>query len=331
MIPVAIDGGYENVKIVADSTHNPVEKRMLMTRSRARIGAGRVGALAGGDSGVREYETEGLIYAAGEVDGEPTHFDGYRTSALNRVIVQHALQLAELTGQEVEVATGLPVHTFYRNGVINQSLIDNVRRNFQIAVRPKTGAQEVRIVRHAVVPECVAAWYHLVIREDNGRPVMDNERQRMNIGIIDIGGRTTDYAVVTEQGIQFDSSGSINCGFIDIRDRVSSRVCQQFDMDHISERRVTSAINDRQIRINGRDHNIKPMIDEESRYVLERIRSEAARHMGKGSELDMVVFIGGGSLYFKEAIRTWFPHGTIPDHPEFMNALGMLKYIKYVG
>ena len=39
-----------------------------------------------------EYETEGTRYSVGAVDGEPTHFEGYPFSGMNRVIVQHALQ-----------------------------------------------------------------------------------------------------------------------------------------------------------------------------------------------------------------------------------------------
>ena len=58
------------------------------------MGASGVTWIRDQEQRIFEYETGGTVYSAGAVDGEPTQFDEYPGSALNRVIVQHALQNA---------------------------------------------------------------------------------------------------------------------------------------------------------------------------------------------------------------------------------------------
>ena len=69
---------------------------LIAIPSRARIGRANVTWLNGSEQRVFEYETDDTLFAVGEVDGEPTHFDGYPFSGLNRAIVQHALHEAGL-------------------------------------------------------------------------------------------------------------------------------------------------------------------------------------------------------------------------------------------
>ena len=62
-----------------------------------------------------------------------------------------------------------------------------------------------------------------------------------------------------------------------------------------------------------------------------RIEQETRRRLGRGAELERVLFVGGGSVVLADAIRHWFPNQAIAPHPAFANARGMLKYLRYVG
>ena len=85
-ISIGLDDGYAYTKLALP------DGRLLVIPSRARVGRANVTWLNDTERKIAEYETEDTLYAAGEVDGEPTYFDGYPFSGLNRVIVQHALQ-----------------------------------------------------------------------------------------------------------------------------------------------------------------------------------------------------------------------------------------------
>ena len=52
--------------------------------------------------------------------------------------------------------------------------------------------------------------------------------------------------------------------------------------------------------------------------------------LGRGAELERILFVGGGAVALAEDIRDWFPNQTIAPHPAFANARGMLKYLRYV-
>jgi plasmid segregation protein ParM len=52
--------------------------------------------------------------------------------------------------------------------------------------------------------------------------------------------------------------------------------------------------------------------------------------LGRGAELERILFVGGGTVALAMQIRDWFPNQVIAEHPAFANARGMLKYLRYV-
>ena len=107
-IQVGLDDGYAFTKVALP------DGRLIAIPSRARVGKSGVTWIHEGQQRIFEYETEGTVYSVGTVDGEPTNFEGYPTSGMNRAIVQHALQKAGLTGRSVHAVSGLPVSAFYK-------------------------------------------------------------------------------------------------------------------------------------------------------------------------------------------------------------------------
>ncbi len=224
-IPVGIDDGYAYTKIALS------DGRLHAIPSRARIGQSGVTWVNDARQGIFEYETEGTIYSVGDVDGAPTQFEGYPVSGLNRVIVQHALQDARLAGCPVHAVSGLPVSAFYqKNGEQRQDAINKKQRSLKQAVQPDTGILAAGISFHEVIPEALAAWYDYVIVEKDGKALLDEKQLSVPVAIIDIGGRTTDYVVVKDQGIIHQSSGSLQCGMLDVKQQVANGIQQQFDL-----------------------------------------------------------------------------------------------------
>ena len=99
----------------------------------------------------------------------------------------------------------------------------------------------------------------------------------------------------------------------------------------LDERLVEEAIQHRRVRLFGVTHDISEILELALREVVEKIYVETRRQLGRGAELERVVFVGGGAVVLDAHIRHWFPNQAIAAMPAFANARGMLKYLKYVA
>lgn len=324
-ISVGLDDGYAVTKVALP------DGRLVAIASRARVGRAHVTWLNTAEQRIAEYETEGTVYAVGDIDGEPTHFEGYPYSGMNRAIVQHALQQCGLAGASVNVVSGLPVGGFCAgDGARRTQAVDKKRESLQQAVRPVDGALPASIAFHEVIPEALAAWYDYVIVEQGQAAKLDPQRLSAPIAVVDIGGRTTDCVVVAEQGVRHESSGSLRCGMLDVKQHVALGIQARFGLETLAERALDRAVTTQRVRLFGKDHDVSDLVAEAKREVLERLHAETRRQLGLGAELEQILFVGGGAVALAEDIRDWFPNQVVAEHPAFANARGMLKYLRYV-
>lgn len=324
-IPIGIDDGYAYTKVALP------DGRLYAIPSRARIGQSGVTWIHQAEQRVFEYETEDTIYSVGEVDGAPTQFEGYPVSGLNRVIVQHALQEVGLSGRVVHAVSGLPVSAFYRkNGEQRSETIKKKQESLKLSVRPLSDVLPAGISFHEVIPEALAAWYDYVIEEQSDGVTLDADRLSVPLAIVDIGGRTTDYVVVKNQGIIHNSSGSLRCGLLDVKQKVANGIQERFDLETLSEQRVAHAVEHQVVRLHGKDYDVGQLVEAAKKEVVERLHVETRRQLGLGIELDQILFVGGGAVALADYIANWFPNQAIAEHPAFANARGMLKYLRYV-
>jgi plasmid segregation protein ParM len=324
-IPVGLDDGYAFTKVALP------DGRLIAIPSRARVGQSGVTWINEAEQRIFEYETEDAVYSVGSVDGAPTHFEGYPWSGLNRAVVQHALQQAGLAGRTVHAVSGLPVSTFYRkSGEHRQETIAKKRDSLKQMVRPLTDMLPAGIAFHEVIPEALAAWYDYVIVDQGDGVTLDADRVSVPVAIVDIGGRTTDYVVVKDQGILHVSSGSLQCGMLNVKQCVADGIQERFDLEILSEQLVSQAVEKKVVRLQGKDHDVAALVEGAKREVVERLHAETRLQLGLGVELDRVLFVGGGTVALAENIANWFPHQSVAEHPAFANARGMLKYLRYV-
>jgi len=324
-IRIGLDDGYAFTKVALP------DGQLIAIPSRARIGRANVTWLNGSEQRVFEYETDETFYSVGEIEGEPTHFDGYPFSGLNRAIVQHALHEAGLAGQSVHAVSGLPVASFYhKDGSERAEIVDRKRCSLKQTVQPIDGRQPAAIAFHEVIPEALAAWYDYVITEADGGVHLEPERLRAPVAVIDIGGRTTDFVVVADEAVRHSSSGSLRCGLLDLKRQIGDDIRARFDLDEVSERAADAAVRSGSVRLFSENHDVTALVQRARRQLIERLHAETQRQLGRGAELERVLFIGGGAVVLAGDIRDWFPNQTIPRHPAFANARGMLKYLRYV-
>ena len=133
-ISVGLDDGYAFTKVALP------DGRLTAIPSRARISRANITWLNGSVQQVFEYTTDDTLFAVGDVDGEPTNFDGYPFSGLNRAIVQHALHEAGLAGRSVHAVSGLPIGSFYlHDGSQRSDIVERKRSSLKQTVQPSDG------------------------------------------------------------------------------------------------------------------------------------------------------------------------------------------------
>ena len=324
-IQVGLDDGYACTKVALP------DGRLIGIPSRARVGRSGVTWIDATRPRIFEYETQGSMYSVGAIDGAPTHFEGYPTSGMNRVIVQHALQEAGLAGRSVHLVSGLPVSAFYKNnGEKRCDMIQKKCASLKQAVTPVIKRLPAAIAFVEVIPEALAAWYDYVIVAKGDDITLDEQRLSLPVAIIDIGGRTTDYVVVKDQGVMHASSGSLQGGMLDVKQLVAHGIQECFDLERVGEQLVSNAVEQGVVRLHGKDYDVTAWVDAAKRELIERLYAETRRQLGLGTELERIVFVGGGTVALAEHIVDWFPNQVIGEHPAFANARGMLKYMQYV-
>ena len=324
-IPVGIDDGYACTKIALPGG------RQIVIPSSARVGRSKVTWMPQARQTVFEYQTDNTVYSVGDVAAETTRFDGYAVSGMNRAIVQHALQCADLDGAEISAVSGLPVATFYRStGSRRKSAIDAKRDSLCQRVAPRNGSMSADIVEHDVIPEALAAWYDHVINENDSGARLDQARVRAPIAVVDIGGRTTDIVVVREQGIVHGSSGSCPMGLLDAVGSLADVLDERFDLPALDRRLIARAFNQQSIRIFGRDIDVSADVAAAKHDLVERLYAGVRHQLGSGADVDQILVVGGGALALRESIGDWFPNQVMAKQPAFANARGMLKFLRYV-
>ncbi len=326
---VAVDDGFNLTKCYCGNG------RKTVVKSRVKVGAADSISLGDGEKKVFEYQTDGMEYTAGDVQGVPTMSDEYPTSPQNRVVVHHAMHRAGLSGQRVELVTSLPIRLFYRKGERNpknEDLISSKKQNLAVAVRSMDlpaievgGTQEV-------MPEAVSVFFDYAIQETDDGPVRDKARGEHAIGVIDIGGRTTDFATISDKRLDFSRSGSANLGILKIHEELKEAIISKHDLEDLSDSVVDRAMQSGRVKLRNREFDVSPIIDQLKGQLASSIRAHANRYFGSGAELDRILLIGGGSVALASFIEGWYSGDQLlaVEDPVFANARGMYKYQRYV-
>ncbi len=312
-----VDDGYAETKVVtrSDKVH---------IASLARAGLFGLSSMGTEDKIGGSYETDGRKFTVSDkIEGEETRFDDFPISDINRVIIHHALRLANLGGKKVKVATGLQVSHYFQNDVRNEDMIKRKQESLLHEVKALDGAPCADIIEHVVLPEAVASWFDYAYDDKGNQLEMEGP-----CGVIDVGGRTTDCVTVLE-GHQIDHqrSGTGEVGVLDIYQSIGAKLRAEFGEGIISRKVYDQALRTGTIKRFGKPHNIKHMVDQAIAEISERVLNEAKRHFGTGAHLDVILFVGGGATVMPQ-LTTYFPNTKVPPEPEFANARGMYKYLK---
>lgn len=328
VIPVGLDDGFDEVKIVLpDGT-------TLRMPSHAKTGKDPVISFGDADKTVFGYKTNGKEFMAGAVlEHDSTSSDDYPTSDLNRIIVSHALRMAGLDAKhKLHICTGLPLKKYYKLSSPNVDLIKRKMTNLTLNnVEADDGYSLPIIEEHQVLPEGLASWFDFITeRNKNGDIEKNQDKYGMRIAVIDIGGRTTDIAVLHKGQLDYARSSTIEAGMLSVKEHVKEMLSDEMDID-INNEQMHHAIAEGRIKAWGDWVNVSEVVNQAQNTVAERISVEAKRRLKNAADIDHVIFVGGTVNKIPNLIEGWFRQQTVASDPGFANARGMQKYIQMLA
>jgi plasmid segregation protein ParM len=321
---VAVDNGYADQKVAywaMDEKGNKIIAELSLP-SRAQMGAINI-SIDGKSAGV--YEIDGDAWTVGKDVTEPESIRGekYAYSELNT----HSLIAAGFTGKNLRIATGLPFDHYYRNGEVNQELINKVKESLKTPVLPKGGFLPANLTGHELYPESTAAFVDYAVDDQTGEMKSEIET---GLAVVDIGGNTTDITYINSDNmINVQRSGSKKLGVLNVRDRLRRLIQEDFKVDEIRDAQLDRALRTGDCKIFGKDQAVQKQIDAAKRESVKKLMNYVEEMVGDAADLDMVLFVGGGAEVLGDVIKE-YPHARVPDRPQFSNARGMLKYMTFV-
>ncbi|MGM0842502.1 MAG: ParM/StbA family protein [Bacillota bacterium] len=157
-----------------------------------------------------------------------------------------------------------------------------------------------------VYPEGFAAFINLVM--DNNLNIINKDLIDKRILIQDIGGLSTDIAVIKDRKVDDDKAQGFNLGVSESLEWIREEIRSRHGIELDSRRDVVEIItkkNDRNhIMVKGSRTSVHDIVD---RIMLELAKKQY-RHLRnmwqKNSQTEICYFIGGGSSVLKEYIKT---------------------------
>ena len=323
------DDGHFGIKVVTD------DGLQIYVPSRVANGA-QVISIGDGDDGNMYDAGDGQSYTVSEeLPPIDTRFGDYGLSDINRVLVNHALIKAGLGGHQVRIVTGLPVSDYYVGNAQNADYIERKRKSLSDhhVTNRNPAIKCATIVGHSVVAEAIAAFFDLLIQMDGSfNPVIKDMIAQGPIGIVDIGGKTTDSAVIINggKGVDASRSGTAKLGALSLNDSVDARIKHQFSLDSLTPSRIEQAVMTGKLRIFKEERDVSGLVNEEKHTLASQIINEIKRKFRDAADLEGVFFVGGGALLLRDQLADLYPHAQVVDDPQFANARGMLKIAKYL-
>jgi plasmid segregation protein ParM len=207
------------------------------------------------------------------------------------------------------LGTGLPLREVKEGKDVGYrfQLLGSVHQ-VEFLVTPKYQGIKVNIKfdEVKVYPEGFAAFINLVM--DNDLNVINKELIDKQILIQDIGGLSTDVAVIKNRKVDDDKAQGFNLGVSASLDAIREEIYARHEVELDSRMDVVDIItrkNDRNhIMVRGSRTNVHDIVDR----ILLDLAKKQYRHLrntwARNSQSEICYFIGGGSIVLKDYLKT---------------------------
>lgn len=333
LIFVGIDDGHSDVKVVLEDGST----RKFPTR--IAFGA-HAADFPGMETNVTvfeivenstKYTTHPFLHDEDCID---VRFDGYPESDMNLIMIQNALINSGLDSQNVVICSGLPVQNHYTpDGHINNVLVEAKNKNLSRQVRAGE-LQGATIVKSYVATEAIASFIDAIMDMDGKKSSLYEKLTSETVAVLDIGGKTTDFAVLHQGGRIVDKKrlGSFQNGILNLKDQIKNFIKTEFKLNSLGIKHIESALSQGTFKYGGTTYDVSSKVEEFKEIFVKNILQTLDRKLGDLGDVEYILCVGGGSALLKNnLINKYNGQAVVVDEPEFSNARGMFKIAKFIA
>ncbi|WP_420491862.1 Alp7A family actin-like protein [Neobacillus niacini] len=233
----------------------------------------------------------------------------FTTLALDAVKETTFRQVKNVIDANYTLGTGLPLREVKegKDAGYRSKLIGSVHQ-VEFLVTPKYQGIKVNIKfdEVKVYPEGFAAYINLVM--DNNLKIINKELIDKRILIQDIGGLSTDIAVIKNRNVDDDKAQGFNLGVSESLEQIREEIRSKHGVELDSRRDVVEIItkkNDRNhIMVKGSRTSVHDITD---RILLDLAKKQyrLLRNVwSKNSQTEICYFVGGGATVLKDYLKT---------------------------
>ena len=237
----------------------------------------------------------------------------------------YRLMLAALTeassgsSTEFAVVTGLPVSFYKDKGQLQELFLGQHR-----VKRNDRNWQSFTVTDCRVIPQPFGAVLAVAL-DTNGR-VINSDIAQGNIGVIDVGGKTTNLLSVSRLSEISKETASISLGAWDIVRQIRQHLAAEFPDLDLRDHELSQVIIQRWFTYFGDTIGIGEVIDDILMPMAEQVVAEASQLWNSGARLNKILVAGGGANLLGQYILDHFQHAYIVDNPTFANVEGFYRF-----
>jgi plasmid segregation protein ParM len=231
--------------------------------------------------------------------------------------------LTELTTAnrvDLRLVTGLPV-AFYAD---RQAVRDRLLGDHRVQ-RESRHAQALQVSDCRVIPQPFGALLSATL-DGKGR-IVDRELATGSVGVIDVGGKTTNLLSVNRLSEIGRETASVNVGAWEaVRSLREYLNVHHPGLDELRDHQVIDAVIARQVKYYGEPVDLAGAIDDVLEPLADQVLAEASQLWNGGATLDAILVGGGGAHLLGPYVCRHFRHARVVEDPVFANAVGFYRF-----
>lgn len=218
------------------------------------------------------------------------------------------------------IVTGLPV-VYYSD---KEKLVDIMSKPTTVKLHNHPGVT-IKILPKSVrvIPQPFGTVLNEAL-DDNGQ-IRNSDMVSSMVGVIDIGGKTTNILGVKQLSDKTSKTTSVNIGGWDIVRAVSERLASTYPDLTLIDSAVMVAMADGVLHYYGETKDISGIVEDCSAPIIDGIRAEVGKLWNRGAEFDSILITGGGSRFVGKRLCEIFPQARMIDEPNMSNVSGYYK------
>ncbi|MFY9605038.1 MAG: ParM/StbA family protein [bacterium] len=222
--------------------------------------------------------------------------------------------------QKFNLVTGLPT-SYYANYSKEWSRELGGQYNIEVRQKGQMRQKKIAIREVYVIPQPFGTLYDQMLNTIGN--ITNQELSEMLVGIVDIGYKTTDYAVADKLEFIEHLSSSTTTGLANVHRLMASFLQKNFNLEK-QDFELDEIVEEAAVRVAGKAQDLSSVREDFFAEIARKIINEISSRWDY-RQFDIILLTGGGGEALAQYIIPHFPNMVLVDDAQYANARGFQK------